>query len=307
MNCKNTQHKVYKPFEKNVNVYYQHLLTFVIFLTKIAFINVYYYSSEQRKFHAFNALTLLVGRQKGHLACKKLSGGVLAWLSVWSVVQSCIWPRGFHCHSLSLASVKSRLVLPFWYRLTRVVPDKGPLNGCVCIIFWMFNTSKAASVAGAAATLTSVVQRQIAADTSEERQQSRYNRTCHFRIISQPITSCTHMFTLPQHITHTHTHQFNGPLSGTTRVSGYQKGKTNLDFTEARDSEWQWHSMSHMQVCTSLQTDNHASAPPLSFLQAGCPSCHPTNSIKALKAPQHIIQYENKTLPLLCHKIFPTL
>jgi len=36
-----------------------------------------------------------------------------------------------HCHSLSLASVKSRLVLPFWYRLTRVVPDKGPLNGCV--------------------------------------------------------------------------------------------------------------------------------------------------------------------------------
>ena len=34
--------------------------------------------------------------------------------------------------------------------------------------------------------------------------------------------------------THTHTHPFNGPLSGTTRVSRYQKGKTNLDFTEAR-------------------------------------------------------------------------
>jgi len=34
---------------------------------------------------------------------------------------------------MSLASVKSRLVLPFWYRLTRVVPDKGPLNGCVCV------------------------------------------------------------------------------------------------------------------------------------------------------------------------------
>jgi len=42
--------------------------------------------------------------------------------------------------------------------------------------------------------------------------------------------------------------------------------------------------MDHMQVCISLQTDNHASTPPLSFLQAGCPSCHPTNSIKALKA-----------------------
>ena len=72
---------------------------------------------------AFSALTLLVGRQEGHPACKKPSGGVLAWLSAWSKVQT--------CQSLSLASVKSRLVLPFWYRLTRVVLDKGPLNVCV--------------------------------------------------------------------------------------------------------------------------------------------------------------------------------
>ena len=62
------------------------------------------------------------------------------------------------------------------------------------------------------------------------------------------------------------------------------EGNTNVDFTEARDSEWQWHQLGHMQVCTSLQTDNHASTPPLSFLQAGCPSCRPTNSVKALKA-----------------------
>ena len=41
---------------------------------------------------AFSALTLLVGRQEGHPACKKLSSGVLAWLSVWSEVQTCIWP-----------------------------------------------------------------------------------------------------------------------------------------------------------------------------------------------------------------------
>jgi len=81
------------------------------------------------------------------------------------------------------------------------------------------------------------------------------------------------------YVRHTHTHPFNGPFSGTTQVSWYQKGKTNLDFTEARDSEWQCHQLSHMQVCTSLQTDNHASTPPLSFLQAGCPSCHPTNSV----------------------------
>jgi len=64
----------------------------------------------------------------------------------------------------------------------------------------------------------------------------------------------------------------------------YQKGKTNLDFIEARDSDWQWHQLGHMQVCTFLQTDNHASAPPVSFLQAGCPSCRPTNSVNALKA-----------------------
>ena len=85
--------------------------------------------------------------------------------------------------------------------------------------------------------------------------------------------------------THTHTHirLMASPLSGTTRVSWYQKGKTNLDFTETRDSEWQWHQLDHMQIYTSLQTDNHASTPPLNFLQAGYPSCCPTNSVKALK------------------------
>ena len=63
-----------------------------------------------------------------------MSGGVLAWLSVWSEVQTCIWPSWCHCHSLSLASVKSRMVLPFWYRLTWVVVEKGPLNVCVYIM-----------------------------------------------------------------------------------------------------------------------------------------------------------------------------
>ena len=84
--------------------------------------------------------------------------------------------------------------------------------------------------------------------------------------------------------TQTHTHPFNGPFSETTRVGRYQKGKTNLDFTEARDNEWQWQQLGHIQVCTLLQADNHASTSPLSFLQAGCPSCCPTNSIKALIA-----------------------
>jgi len=44
-------------------------------------------------------------------------------------------------------------------------------------------------------------------------------------------------------------------------VSRYQKCKTNLDFTETTDSEWQWHQLGHMQVCTLLQTDNYASTP----------------------------------------------
>ena len=77
---------------------------------------------------AFSALMLLVAWQEGHPTCKILSGGVLVWLSVCSEVQTCVRPSWCHCHSLSLASVKSRMVLPFWYRLTRVVPEKGPLN-----------------------------------------------------------------------------------------------------------------------------------------------------------------------------------
>jgi len=82
---------------------------------------------------AFTALKLLVGRREGHPACKKTErcgAGMVICLN-WSEVQTCLRPRWCHRHSLFLASVKSRLALPFWYRLTRVVPDKGPLNMCV--------------------------------------------------------------------------------------------------------------------------------------------------------------------------------
>jgi len=101
--------------------------------------------------------------------------------------------------------------------------------------------------------------------------------------------------THPRMHAHTHTHLFNGPLSRTTQVSWYQKGKTNLDFTEARDSEWQWHPLGHMQVCTSLQSDNYKSTPPLSFLQTRCPSCHPTNSVKELKAIHQSVKCQEET------------
>jgi len=65
------------------------------------------------------------------------------------------------------------------------------------------------------------------------------------------LLSTLEVFLTPRHThTHTHTHTFNGLLSGTTRVSRYQKGKIYLDFIEARDSEWQWHQLGHMQVCS---------------------------------------------------------
>jgi len=85
--------------------------------------------------------------------------------------------------------------------------------------------------------------------------------------------SCCHYGVIP------HTHTRLTALFRDNRVSRYQKGKTNMDFTEARDSGWQWHQLDHMQVCPLLQTDNHTSTPTLlCFLQAGCPSGHPKKS-----------------------------
>ena len=95
----------------------------------------------------------------------------------------------------------------------------------------------------------------------------------------------------------THTHPFNGPFSRTTRVSRYQKGETNLDFTEARDSDWTWHQLSHMQVCTSLQTDNHASTPPLSFVTGRMPFL-PPNRVMYQDCYQTVYRYFTKSSPL---------
>jgi len=89
-----------------------------------------------------------------------------------------------------------------------------------------------------------------------------------------------------------HTHTFNGPLSGTTRVSRHQKGETNPDFTEARDSEWQWHQPGHMQVRTSLQTDNHTSTPPLSFFTGRVPFLPPNQQCQSTEGAGY--ETENK-------------
>jgi len=83
---------------------------------------------------AFSALTLLVWRQEGHPACKKTEwwgAGVVICLELGAdlhMAQLMPLPLTGSCFS------KSRLVLPFWYRLNRVVLEKGPLNGCVCVL-----------------------------------------------------------------------------------------------------------------------------------------------------------------------------
>ena len=91
--------------------------------------------------------------------------------------------------------------------------------------------------------------------------------------------------------THTHTHTFNGPLSGTTQVSRYQKGKTNLDFTGARDSERQWHQLEHMQVCTSLQTDNHIGNSLLKFFTGRMPFLPPNQQCQSTEGNRKGIQW----------------
>jgi len=61
-------------------------------------------------------------------------------------------------------------------------------------------------------------------------------------------------------------------------VSRYQKGKINLDFTEARDSEWQWYQLGYMQVCTSLQTDNQHPTTQFFYRPDALPAAQPTAS-----------------------------
>jgi len=96
--------------------------------------------------------------------------------------------------------------------------------------------------------------------------------------------------------THTHTHPFNGPFSGTTQVSRYQNGKTNLDFTEEQTVSGSGISWA---ICKSAPRSRQITTPAThhSFLQAGCPSCRPSNSVKALKAKS-----VNQRLKLIEHR-----
>jgi len=132
--------------------------------------------------------------------------------------------------------------------------------------------------------------------TTEHKCQSYTNWPQKYSYIILPVRASPEIWLSPKgHVglnTHTNTRVLrpSSILFRTTRVSRHQKGKTKKvkqsGFTGARDNEWQWHQLGHMQICTLTQTHNQASISSLSFLQAGCPSCHPTNSIKALKAKE---------------------
>jgi len=90
-------------------------------------------------------------------------------------------------------------------------------------------------------------------------------------------------------------------------MSQYQKGKTNLDFTEARNSEWQWHQLGHVQVCTSLQTDNHVSNPPLSFFTGQMPFLLPNQQRQSTEGNTiTLIQSTEVNFQTNCQCLFAT-
>ena len=133
---------------------------------------------------------------------------------------------------------------------------------------------------GKACRLVTIIM-QVHAFLLQSHIQTNYQTAANQRQQGQSQSNCSYFTTLNQ----SHTHQFNSPLSRTTRrVSRYQIGETNLDFTEARESG----SGISWAICKSATRSRQITTPAPHhsvFLQAGCPSCCPTNSVKALKAP----------------------
>ena len=110
---------------------------------------------------------------------------------------------------------------------------------------------------------------------------------CHIKNLLE-FKKCTMDISWNTHThTHTHTHPFNGPLSGTTRVSRYQKGKPIWILLKQETMSGSGISWA---ICKSAPCSRQITTPAPHhsvFLQAGCFSCRPTNSVKALKADQH--------------------
>jgi len=102
------------------------LLLMMMMINEISFYQLFFVF-----FFAFSALTLLIGWQEGHLACKNLSGKVLAWLSAWSEMQMiCIWSGWCHYKPIISCFIKIQNGLPFWCRFTKFVLEKRLLNSC---------------------------------------------------------------------------------------------------------------------------------------------------------------------------------
>jgi len=155
------------------------------------------------------------------------------------------------------------LVLPFWYRLTRVVPDKGPLNVCVCVCVCVSCSSYINQILFVLQPCSWI--------------------KLHTLSYSTNIRSYIH--------THTRTHPFNGPFPGLPRWAGTRKVKPLwilLKQETVSGSGISWAVCKSAPCCRQITTPApHHSV----FVQAGCPSCHPTNSVKALKAVSYIHTY----------------
>jgi len=93
------------------------------------------------------------------------------------------------------------------------------------------------------------------------------------------------------------THPFNGHFSGTTRVSQNQKGKTNQDFTEARDSEWQWHQLDHMQGCREITMP----APHHSVFTGRMPFLPPNQQHQSTEEIHSTCEFTRKSAAIITH------
>ena len=139
------------------------------------------------------------------------------------------------------------------------------------------------------------IELRLVTDRQTDRQTDGYRAMASTRARAVLLGRVTHLLSV------THTHPFNGPLSGTTWVSRYQRGKPIWILLKQRYSEWQWYQLGHMQLCTSLQTDNHASTPPLSFFTGRVPFLPPNQQRQGTegKARRCLSQTHTFLVPVL--------
>ena len=236
-------------------------------------------------------------------------------------MQTSIWSSGFHCHSLSLASVKSRLVLPFWYRLTRVVPDKGPLNGrmcvcvcvCVCLTYLLARTIKslrrrAGSMRRMPASQHACPSGDLLAVLSRRRRSPAGQAPLIFVHADRPTSGGGHYTgglaaaTQWSLVTHAHTDPQRQPKTQQQKIHIYPYTRLTAlcpglpGRAGTRKAKLIWILLKQETVsgsgiswaiCKSAPRSRQITTPASHhsvFLQAGCPSCRPANSDKALKA-----------------------